>query len=694
MSNSVGGSSLINVLGPVRVRSPGGEFVDPASASQRQLIGLLTLHAGAVVAIDTICESLDIARGAARTVVSRVRRLLGPGVVDTVSPGYVLHADSDLAEFETLVRHLRTSGGAAAIELRDRALALAREGLLPEFADRPWAQGPCARIDELRTAMVDDQGDDLLAAGRPAMAIALLRDHLAAHPYRERSCGLLMRSLAVDGRQAEALRVFTTFRRRLADDTGLEPSADLHELNRLIATDRVPPVAADTAMHTEPESQEGLQQLDSLVSQRRVAETGEGTPSNLPTHASRFIGREAELGALQSLVVHERLVTVVGSGGAGKTRLAQRAADECVERFPDGVWWLELASVTEGSEVAQQLADVLGARVTGDTSSLEAVARRLSEDRALVVFDNAEHLVGAVSEVATALLAACPRVNVLITSRRPLAVPGERHWRLPSMSLPRAEDAPDAWIDRSDAVALFVDRAHAASVALDRDELPVVGEVCERLDGVPLAIELAAARTRTLTPAQISAGLDDALRLLTRGHTRGPARHQTVEASIAWSIGMLDAAERELLDALVVFNGSFDLDAVAAVCERGEHDSRYVTLDVLESLIDHSLVVPLGGTTTRRFRMLETVRQFSARRRTDHAQWERLQERHARYYVERARTYGAKAETSDEIAAITALDGDVDNIRAVLLFFRDRQASDDLAELVRLLAPYWNMSGS
>ena len=337
------------------------------------------------------------------------------------------------------------------------------------------------------------------------------------------------------------------------------------------------------------------------------------TAHNLPTSLTPFIGRLGEIATLARLVSEERVVTATGSGGAGKTRLAQQVGAEVLERFPAGVWWVELAPLGS-SELENAVAVAVGLRTTGPQLT-DAIIKRIGDRPVLLVLDNCEHVLEAARALSMSLLAGCRNLHILATSRSMLDLPGELSWRVPPMSLPIAGAAVDVGtLSQYDAVTLFIDRARRArpSFVLDEHNAPAVAEICTRLDGLPLAIELAAARSRMLPPTQILAGLTDSFRLLTGGSTSVMPRQQTLEASIAWSFDLLGTDEQLLLQRLSVFVGGFTLEAAEGVCADALLDGYHV-FDRLDQLVGHSLVqaddTPIGA----RFRLLETICHFSTR---------------------------------------------------------------------------------
>ena len=421
----------------------------------------------------------------------------------------------------------------------------------------------------------------------------------------------------------------------------------------------------------------------------------DATPNNLPVRLSAFIGRRDELVAVEGLVSSHRLVTVMGAGGAGKTRLALQTAAELADRFPDGVWWVELASLPTGGDVGPVLAGVLNLVLDETTPAVEALCRRFADDRALVVMDNCEHVLDSAGDLVSAVLQRCPNVTVLATSRGLLDVPGEVTWRIPPLSLPAVgASVPIARLAQFDAVRLFIDGARRArpTFALTDDNAPAVAEICQRLDGIPLAIELASARTKSLTPTRILEGLGDALRLLTGGSRMSVPRQQTLEASIGWSVALLADRERVLLARLSVFAGSFDLDAAEVVTVGDELDAMEV-LDSLERLIDHSLVSVVDGDDAGRFMLLETVRQYGARLLDASGDLEPVRRRHAHHFADLVGSIAPLVETSGQFAAIARLDAEHPNITAALVWFEQSADTETLAEVACALNFYWYFTG-
>src|SRR5512132_881103 len=562
------------ILGPLEVRNGGG-LVRVPGAKERALLADLLVHAGRVVAADRLVEDLwgDQPPGnPANTLqgrVSALRRALGPagaGLVVTRPPGYVLEVDAervDAGRFEGLVAAAGRATGAAAARLLEQALGLWRGAALVEFADQPWAQV------EAR-----------LAGGGQAGVVAELEGLVAEHPTRERLRGLSMLALYRSGRQADALGVYQATRTVLAEELGIDPSPELQRLHQAILVQ-------------DPT-------LDAAAPERDLPR------HNLPERLTSLVGREQELRDVAKLVEQHRLVTVVGPGGAGKTSLAVALAERLVAGHPDGVWLVELAALRDPALLAEVVAVTLGLgeEAAGPGIALPAPAERLATfaaDKAmLLVLDNCEHLVGACAELVGRLLQAGPRVRVLATSREVLGVPGEVVWPIPPLAVPDPAEADAAGAGGQaaapevlvgyDAVRLFVERATSADpgFVLDATSGPAVAELCRRLDGLPLAIELAAARVRALPPVELAARLQDRFRLLAGGARTLDPRQQTLRATVDWSWELLKDPDRRLLRRLSVFSGGWTIAAAETVCA-GDGLEPGDVLDGLFRLVDRSL---------------------------------------------------------------------------------------------------------
>jgi predicted ATPase len=533
-----------------------------------------------------------------------------------------------------------------------------------------FAAAAVARLEELRLGALEDRIDADLATGGHDAVLAELDELVTEHPLRERLCGQLMRALAAAGRQADALAAYQRLRRLLAEDLGIDPSEELQAVHLEVLRGEAAPAAPPR--------------------------------TNLRAQITSFVGRDDDLARITGALADARLVTLTGPGGAGKTRLAGEAAARLLERMPGGVWMVELGSVTSPDDLPQALLSLFGAREIGLLAPLGATAvaplERLEEaiggKRLLLVMDNCEHLVAAVAALVDRLLGRCPALAVLATSREPLGLPGEVLHPVGPLALP-AEDVAPAEAARYPAVRLFADRGAAArpGFAVDQATLSPVLRICRALDGIPLAIELAAARLRALSPEQIAGRLDDRFRLLADGSRRAMARHQTLRAVVDWSWDLLGDDERVLLRRLAVFAGGATLAAVERVCAgpglggpaRGE------VLYLLAALVDKSLVVAGedGEPGEVRYRLLETVRAYGEERRREAGEDEALRRAHAAYFLDLAERADPMLRGGDQLRWIDRLSAERDNLRAALRFTVDAPDAAVAVRLVVALGWYW-----
>ena len=420
-------------------------------------------------------------------------------------------------------------------------------------------------------------------------------------------------------------------------------------------------------------------------------------PNNLPGQPAGFVGRERELSELRRLVEDSRLVTLAGAGGAGKTRLAIQLAAELLDGSGDGVWLVELAPVSSDDAVASTILGVLGMAPGSGQSPLDLLVTGLASQRALIVLDNCEHLIGACAKVADAILRYCSEIRLLATSREPLGIAGETIYRVPSMSVPDEDDGTGE-VDpyNSDAVALFAERAAAqgAGFVLDRASALLVAQICRRLDGMPLAIELAASRLRALSLADLNDRLDQRFRLLTGGSRNVLPRQQTLLATVDWSYSLLTGSEQKLLRRLSVFVDGFQLDAAEAVCAGGDLDMFAVT-DLVISLVDKSLVVAEPADGAVRYRLLETIRQFAEERliESDGSQAGELSQAHCRYFLSLAEAAGAEFAGREQVRWIRRLNAEQGNLwRAVEYAARAVDVSEGTEQVLRFgaaLVRFW-----
>jgi len=420
-----------------------------------------------------------------------------------------------------------------------------------------------------------------------------------------------------------------------------------------------------------------------------------GVPTNLPLELTSFVGRGPERATVAELIAAHRLVTLTGSGGCGKTRLALRVANDIAENFADGVCWVDLARLSDESLLPDALASALAIKEAPRQRMLETLKNHLRDKHLLLVLDNCEHVVDACAELVHELLLASPSISILTTSREPIGVEGEVSWRVPSLQLPEKEAAPDvASLLRCEAVQLFVDRARGVrpDFELTGDAAAAVAEICERLDGIPLAIELAAARARMMTPGQIAAGLADRFRLLTGSTRTAVPRHQTLRASVDWSYKLLANEERIVLARLGVFPGGFTLEAAEEVCSR-DGIARDAVLDIVARLVDRSLVQMSEEASAARYRLLETIRQYALDRLVESGEAEAVRQRHLHFFVALAERAQPEIEGSRLLEWLSVFEVDLDNVRAAFDWSVQSKAANEGLRLMSALWMFWMVRG-
>jgi predicted ATPase/DNA-binding CsgD family transcriptional regulator len=416
------------------------------------------------------------------------------------------------------------------------------------------------------------------------------------------------------------------------------------------------------------------------------------TPHNLPSELSSFVGRERQLAELRRLLRKSRLITLTGPGGAGKTRLALRLAANVLDRHPDGVWLVDLAALNDARLLEQTVASACGVREQGVQPMLRVLVEYLVGRRSLLILDSCEHLVDACAALAESLLRSCPKLTILVTSREPLGVPGELIWRTPSLSLPRSEDGdrPELVLE-SEAVRLYIDRAQMSRAGFYVDSAEAtaaVAQICARLEGMPLAIELAASLTRVMAPEEILDRLRDRFRLLTGGSRSALPRHQTLRKAVDWSYGLLSPAEKMLLARLSVFAGGFDLAAAEAVSQDEPLHPGGV-LQVLSRLVDKSLVsAETAGPTGTRYRMLDTIREYALEKLQDGDEAD-ARRRHASYYVAYCGHAANELRGVNPLPWLARLDEEQANIRLALGWAMTEQPEDAL-RLAAAMGTYWH----
>src|SRR6266516_2737491 len=661
------------LLGTLAVWADNGRLVEVPEAKVRALLADLLIHLGRPVPADRLIDDLwgdnlpVRPAGALQLKVSRLRQALGnaePGGGELVtfrSPGYLLRIDGDAVDEHRFAALIERAG--AAEDLRGRAglladaLALWRGPPLADFADAMFAQPAIARLEEQRLVALEEQAEVRLALGEHSLLTGELGELVAAHPLRERLRAAHMLALYRAGRQAEAVTSYGELRGRLADDLGLDPGPGLAALYQDI-----------------------LEQAPGLQRVQAPATLATRPRTNLPAMLTDVVGRTAAVTDLRALLNERRLVTLTGPGGVGKTRLALETAAQAVDAFPDGVWLVELAgpALAGPRTPADAVMAVLGIRDDSSMDPSDLLADALRTSRMLLVLDNCEHLVDQAAKLTAQLLQAAPGLRMLVTSREPLMLAGEVVWAVPPLP-------------QSSAVQLFVLRAGASAPGfrLDEDNAHAVAARCRRLDGIPLALELAATRVRTLGVHELLARLDDRFRLLVTGHRDAPARQQTLSAVIDWSWELLSEPERLVLQRLAVAADSCSLHAAEAICAEDGLD----VPGLVARLVDRSLVAVTDGPDGPRYRLLESVAAYGLQRLHQAGESTQLRLRHRRYYTSLADRAGPHLRGHDQRSWLRRLDSDTANLRRSFdAAIQDNDASAAL-RMVNALAWYWFLRG-
>lgn len=650
----------LQVLGQLRVLI-GRRDVGIRSHSQLVLLAVLLVGNGGTVTTDALMEALwgdDPPASAAttlRTHLSRLRGRIGiPRIIVTTGSGYSLQTPPetiDAVRFERLAgdarKAMRSGHLIAGSRTLEEALGLWRGRAFGDLADVHAIRAEAGRLEELRLDVLEERIDTDLRLGRHSVLVGELGVLTEAHPFREHFWGQLMTALYRSGRQADALRAYRKAHGILGEELGIEPSLELRTLEEQI-------------LLQDP-------QLESPTVRSRPQNF-----SNLPIQLTSFVGRDQEMAEVEKLIRGARLVTLTGAGGSGKTRLALQVATGLFDEFPEGIWVVELGAIEDPELVGQTISTGFGLREQGALSVTDVLHEYLRDRHLLLFVDNCEHLIDETADMVSRLLVAAPKIRVLTTSREPLRVPGEVVYRVPTLRLPD-QDSDKVHLLNYDSVRLLVERAeHALPGSRLAETNPVaVSTIVRRLDGIPLAIELAAAQLRTHGADTVATRLDGRHELLVN-ETRGvPERQQTLRATIDWSYHLLTDDERMLFGPLSVFRGSFDLSAVESVCARGVVG----VIHTLGGLVDKSLVLSDSSGGESRFRLLETIREYADGRLNEPDRAD-LCRRHAIYYVEQV----MKAEADrweDEPAYFELVARDYENFLVAL----GRSLADDTHEL-------------
>jgi predicted ATPase/DNA-binding SARP family transcriptional activator len=665
------------MLGSFEVRTDDGVFADVPGARLRGLLIALALEPGRAVPKATLVDWIwgerppSDAANALQRLVSRLRKALPEGSVEGQTDGYRLRVEPDAVDavrFERLVGQARNGEDPQRVRLLREALALWRGAAMQDVGlqDSAAFDAAVSRLEGLRLTALEDRFDAEVSLGHGVELITELTDLVAAHPLRERLVAALMRALVATGRDSEALLVYERAREALADALGVDPSPEL------------------SALHV-------------ALLRGDLGRREENRKTNLRAELTSFVGRDADVAVVRELIAEHRLTTLIGPGGSGKTRLATETARSLLDDLPDGAWLVELAAIGADGDVAQATLAGLGLRdaLLGDAPNAELTDRIIAavrEREMLLILDNCEHVIESAAAFAHRVLGECRRLRILATSREPLGITGEALWLVEPLALPEG-DASRGEIESSPAVRLLRDRAGAVrrDLAVDAHALSTMVRVCRALDGMPLAIELAAARLRTMSIDQLANGLDDRFRLLTGGSRTALPRHRTLRAVVDWSWELLTDPERMVLRRLSVFSGGASLEAAERVCVGDEVEQEQV-LELLTALTEKSLLLAEGGGAPR-YRMLGTIKEYAADRLAEAGESDLARRAHLAYFTELTETAAPHLLRAEQLVWLATLEAEHDNISAAM---RGAIAAGEAQAAMRLAAAaglFWWLGG-
>jgi predicted ATPase/DNA-binding SARP family transcriptional activator len=667
------------VLGPIEVVRDGTRL-SLGGPRPRAVLARLLLAAGRWVSLDALVDAVwgdDQPTTAVKTVqkyISHLRAGLGaPDLIVSRPDGYELATENvDSRRFERLIEQASAhTDRRVTVELLDGALALWRGDPYGDLPDLAPAEAERQRLVERRLQAIESLVDARLALGQHAQLTGWLQALVADNPLRERLWGALMLALYRSGRQADALAAYGRVRALLVTELGSEPTPELRAVHELILRQEDSPPAAEPAATARPQA--GPAVIDAPHPSRRRAPV---RPGAAPARLTSFVGRDQQIAELTSLLATERLVTLTGPAGAGKTRLALELIDDRPEaRF------VELVAVAEPARVVSTVAAALKLREQPGVDLLDVIADHLVESGGPLVLDNCEHVVDAVARLVTSVLRCAPDIRVLATSRQSLGVAGEVVFDVPPLAVPATDDLTT--VEGAAAVTLLVQRARAgdARFVLDEGNAAAAARIVRRLDGLPLAIELAAARLRVFDPARLADLLDDRFRVLVSTVRDTPARHQTLLAAVAWSYDALEAPERKLFRDLSLFEGGFSVDGAERVNE--------LAVALLPTLVDRSMVAVDVRPDGRRYRLLETLREYG-RAQLEPEETVEVRLRQLAWAVELVEAAVDRMRGPAYSAAVEMLDAERDNLWSALQWSLGQGHIEQALRLVTALSLYWD----
>ena len=664
------------MLGSFEVRTDDGTVVDVPGARLRALLIALALEPGRVVSKATLTDWIwgenppADAANALQRLASRLRKVMPAGVLEGQTGGYRLMVSPEVVDalrFEQLIGRARQEEAPQRVGLLREALALWRGAAMQDVGleDSKAFDAAATRLEGLRLTAMEDRFEAEVLLGHGTEVVEELTDAVTAHPLRERLVAALMRALVAAGRDSDALLTYERTREALSDALGVDPSPEL------------------SALHV------GL--LRGELGRRE-----QNRKTNVRAELTSFVGRDADVAAVRDLIAAHRLTTLIGPGGSGKTRLATETARALIGDLPDGVWLVELAAIGADGDIAQATLTALGLRdallgVGPSADPADGLIAAIRDREALLILDNCEHVIEAAARFADRVLGECRRLRILATSREPLGITGEALWMVEPLAVPT--DGGPAEIASSPAIRLLRDRAGAVRKDLGVDEhtLSTMVRVCRALDGMPLAIELAAARLRTMSIDQLANRLDDRFRLLTGGSRTALPRHKTLRAVVDWSWELLTDAERMVLRRLSVFSGGASLEAAERACA-GDAVEQDEVLELLTSLAEKSLLVTEGDDAPR-YRMISTIKEYAADRLAETGESDLVRRAHLVYFTELAEAAEPHLRRAEQIAWLAALEVEHDNITVAM---RGAIASGDAQAAMRLAAAagwFWWLGG-
>lgn len=609
------------------------------------------------------------------------QKVLGPGWLvierETISINPDANLWVDVHRFESLLLEgQKQSDISLRIPLLTECVKLYRHHFLTGFNLKnspPFDEWSLSRADELRHRLTESLTlltEDYCLLGNAGAALPYARRLVTLDPLNESAHRVLMQVYIQVGQHNAALKQYQNLEQILRKELGLDPQPETRTLYKQIRKG-------------------DIKQIQVGIKNETVI-----PKNNLPQQLTSFIGREKELDEIARLLVSNRLVTLTGSGGIGKTRLSLQVGSRVLNQFPDGVWFIELAPLANPDLIPQTILTALHFGEQAGKTSLQVLEEQLKSKKLLLILDNCEHLIEACASLAHALLKSTPEIKILATSREVLDIGEELAWRVPSLPLPDLNASLELeHLTQCETVRLFIERALLVQpyFNINHDNVTVIAQICSRLDGIPLAIELAAARIKALSVNQIARRLDDRFRLLTKGSHTVLERHQTLRATIDWSYNLLNADEKKLLSRLSIFRGGWTLEAAERICvkQQGEFD----ILDVLSDLIDKSLVIMDGSGDEARYHLLETTRQYALEKLREVFESELLHNQHLAYFVELAEKGNRKITGRHQAEVINLLNAELDNFRTALEWCVSSHYVESALQMLGALGWAWDMRG-